>query len=139
MSAAAARGSRDARPFSTSSCARLVRLATETAGPPPSRGARVDSGHCHLDPRARALVGVGALLATGGGQAAFDHHVSHALAAGITTDELIAALIEVAPTLGMAQLVAVTVELARALGYDVDEALERFDDPPSSAPAGAEL
>jgi alkylhydroperoxidase/carboxymuconolactone decarboxylase family protein YurZ len=91
-----------------------------------------------LDPRSRALVGVGALLATGGGQAAFDHHVSDALAAGVTADELIAALIEMAPTLGMAQLVAVTVELASALGYDIDEALERLDDPPNWAAAEEE-
>ena len=78
-----------------------------------------------LDERCRALLRLAALLATGGGSATFHSHVADALAAGAGADDLVDVLIEVAPTLGMARLVPTTVELAAALGYDVDAAFEQ--------------
>ena len=80
-----------------------------------------------LDERSRALLRLTALLTTGGGSSAFDRHVSDALAAGAAPDDLVEVLIEVAPTLGLARLVPATTELAAALGYDIDEAVEAVE------------
>ena len=50
--------------------------------------------------------------------------MADALAAGLTAEEIVDILIEVAPTIGLARLVPGAVELALALGYDIDRALE---------------
>ena len=47
-----------------------------------------------------------------------------ALAAGASIDEIVGTLIAVAPTVGLARVVSAAPELALALGYDVDAALE---------------
>jgi hypothetical protein len=70
------------------------------------------------------LAGLGALFATGGSPSAYDRLVADALAAGMSAEEIVAVLIEVAPTIGLARLVPAAVELASALGHDVDRALE---------------
>lgn len=80
-----------------------------------------------LDDRARALVGLGALLAIGGGAAAYRRSVAEALDAGLTPDEIVDSLITVAPIVGLAQLVPATMDLASALDYDIDHALEDLD------------
>ena len=87
-----------------------------------------------LDDRSRALALLGAVLATGGSPSAYERLVADALAAGVSAEEIIDILIEVAPTIGLARLVPCSVELALALGYDIDRALEEHDDvqPPSS-------
>lgn len=87
------------------------------------------TGACRLDDRSSALTGLAALLATGGSEIAYDRRVSAALASGVSTDEIVAVLIEVAPTVGLARLVPAAVELASALGYDIDRALEEADHP----------
>jgi hypothetical protein len=53
--------------------------------------------------------------------------VEPALAAGAGIDEIVGTLIAVAPTVGMARVVSAAAELALALGYDVDAALEACD------------
>jgi alkylhydroperoxidase/carboxymuconolactone decarboxylase family protein YurZ len=83
-----------------------------------------------LDERSRALVGLGALLATGAAATAYRRRVTDALDAGVTADEIVDTLVEVAPIVGLAQLVPATIELATALDYDIDRALESVDDPP---------
>ena len=80
-----------------------------------------------LDDRSTALVGLGALLAVGGRASAYERPVAAALAAGLTAEEIVDILIEVAPTIGLARLVPGAVELALALGYDIDRALEGGD------------
>jgi hypothetical protein len=77
-----------------------------------------------LDDKTRALVRVAALVATGGGQTSYRHHVGEALTAGAAPEEVVAALVAVARTVGLADLVSATVGLALGLGYDVDRALE---------------
>jgi alkylhydroperoxidase/carboxymuconolactone decarboxylase family protein YurZ len=77
-----------------------------------------------LDDRSRALVGLGALLATGGGEGTYRRGVADALDAGVTQDEIVDTLIAVAPIVGLARLVPATIDLASALGYDIDRALE---------------
>ena len=50
-------------------------------------------------------------------------------AAGATVDEAVGTLLAVAPTVGFARVVAATSPLALAIGYDIDDALERLNLP----------
>ena len=100
-------------------CAALRALAADAA--PSAPGMR--------DDRSVALFELGALLATGGSPASYHRRIAGALAAGISADEIVDALLDLAPTIGLARLVPVTLELAAALGYDIDRALEDLDDP----------
>ena len=59
--------------------------------------------------------------------ASFQHAVAHALAAGATSDEIVASLEAVTPVTGAARVVQCAPKVALALGYDVDAALERLD------------
>ena len=92
-------------------------LATDPAGPP---GA--------LDPRSRALLRLGGLIASGSADPMWQRRVGDALDAGLSFDEIVGSLVELAPTIGIERVVAVAPHLAQALGYDVDAALERLDD-----------
>lgn len=47
---------------------------------------------------------------------------------GATVEEIVGVLIAVAPTVGVARIVSAAPELALAVGYDIDSALERFDE-----------
>jgi 4-carboxymuconolactone decarboxylase len=52
------------------------------------------------------------------------------LAAGVTADEIVGALMAVAPITGVARVLAAAPEFALALGYDLDAAFEaRNNDP----------
>ena len=80
-----------------------------------------------LDERTAALVRVGATVAVDAALASFQHAVTLALAAGATSDEIVASLEAVTPVTGAARVVQCTPKVALALGYDVDAALERLD------------
>ena len=95
---------------------------------PPRRDVRPAGAGRSLDDRSRALAGLGAILATGGSLSAFERRVADALAAGVSAEEIVDILIEIAPTIGLARLVPCSVELALALGYDIDHTLEEHDD-----------
>jgi 4-carboxymuconolactone decarboxylase len=77
-----------------------------------------------LDPKTHALVRIGALLALDAAPSSYQGGVEAALAAGATIDEVVGAVVAVAPTIGLTRIVSAAPELALALGYDVDEALE---------------
>ena len=77
-----------------------------------------------LDDRTRALVRLGALVATGAAPASYQRQVAEALAAGATDEEVIDTLIAVSSTVGLAHVVAASVGLALGLGYDVEAAFE---------------
>jgi 4-carboxymuconolactone decarboxylase len=81
-----------------------------------------------LDPKAHALVRLGALLALDAAPASYQAVVGSALASGATVEEIVGVLIAVAPTVGIARIVSAAPELALAVGYDIDSALERFDE-----------
>jgi alkylhydroperoxidase/carboxymuconolactone decarboxylase family protein YurZ len=81
-----------------------------------------------LDPKVHALVRLGALLALDAAPASYQWVVGAALASGATLEEIVGVLIAVAPTVGVARVVSAAPELALALGYDIDKALERLDD-----------
>ena len=78
-----------------------------------------------LDQKTHALVRLGASLAIDAAPSSYQSNVEVALAAGANIDEIVGTLIAVAPTVGLARVVSAAPELALALGYDVDAALER--------------
>jgi alkylhydroperoxidase/carboxymuconolactone decarboxylase family protein YurZ len=80
-----------------------------------------------IDERTTALVRVGATVAVDGALASFQHVVTRALAAGASSDEIVASLEAVTPVTGAARVVQCAPKVALALGYDVDAALERFE------------
>ncbi len=81
-----------------------------------------------LDSKTHALVRLGALLALNAAAASYQWNVRTALAAGATVDEIVGVLVAVAPITGVARVVAAAPNLAMAVGYDVDAALEAFDE-----------
>jgi alkylhydroperoxidase/carboxymuconolactone decarboxylase family protein YurZ len=108
-------------------CDVLDALASGAAAP--QRTVRPAGVARELDDRSRALAGLGALLAIGGSAPAYERLVADALAAGMSAEEVIDVLIEIAPNVGLARLVPAAVEVASVLGYDIDRALEEADDP----------
>jgi len=80
-----------------------------------------------LDAKTHALVRLAAAVAIDAAQSSYQPAVEPALAAGAGIDEIVGTLIAVAPTVGMVRVVSAAPELALALGYDVDAALEARD------------
>lgn len=81
-----------------------------------------------LDQKTHALVRLGALLASEATVSSYQRNIAIALAAGASVDEIVGTLVAVAPEVGSVRAVAAAPELALALGYDVDSALESPDD-----------
>jgi 4-carboxymuconolactone decarboxylase len=77
-----------------------------------------------IDERTEALARVAATVAVDGASASFQRVVAYALAAGATSDEIVATLEAVTPVIGAARTVVSAPKLALALGYDVEQALE---------------
>jgi 4-carboxymuconolactone decarboxylase len=80
-----------------------------------------------LEPKTHALVCLSTTVAVDGGQASYQHAVEHALAAGVTTEEIVGTLLAVASLTGVPRAVSAAPKLGLALGYDVDAALEGAD------------
>ena len=78
-----------------------------------------------LDKKTHALVRLGAAFAIDAAPSSYQSTIDLALAAGANVDEIVGTLIAVAPTIGIARVVSAAPELAIALGYDLDAALER--------------
>ena len=76
-----------------------------------------------LDAKADALVRLSTTVAVDGGQASYQHAVDRALAAGVTTDEIVGTLFAVTCLTGVPRAVSAAPKLGLALGYDVDAAL----------------
>jgi alkylhydroperoxidase/carboxymuconolactone decarboxylase family protein YurZ len=83
----------------------------------------------HLDARSLALLRLGATMTAGMAGPVWQQRVTEALESGLGFDDIVEALTALAPTIGIDRAVAIAPELARALGYDIDAALERLDDP----------
>jgi alkylhydroperoxidase/carboxymuconolactone decarboxylase family protein YurZ len=77
-----------------------------------------------IDERTEALARLAAVVAVDGAGASFQRVVTYALAAGATSDEIVATLEAVTPVIGAARIVVCAPKLALALGYDVEQALE---------------
>jgi 4-carboxymuconolactone decarboxylase len=82
-----------------------------------------------LDERTAALARLAALVALRAAPASYQRCVDLALAAGASVDEVLDTLKVVAPTVGLVRVVSAAPEMALALGYDIDSALESLDDP----------
>ena len=80
-----------------------------------------------LDPKTHALVRLAASLAIDAAPSSYQSNAERALAAGADLDEIVGTLVAVAPTVGVTRAVSAAPELALALGYDVDAALEAHE------------
>jgi 4-carboxymuconolactone decarboxylase len=78
-----------------------------------------------IDERTGALLRIAATIAVDAAPASFQHAVAHALASGATSEEIVATLEAVTPVTGAARVVQCAPKIALALGYDVEDALER--------------
>lgn len=82
-----------------------------------------------LDPKAHALVRIGALIAIDAAPPSYMWTVESAMRHGATVDEIVGALIAVLPAIGSGRVVSAAPKLGLAVGYDVSHALEQFDTP----------
>ena len=80
-----------------------------------------------LDGRSLALVRLGGSITAGTVGLVLRQRVTAALETGVTFDEVVSSLLALAPLIGTERLVAIAPELARALDYDIDAALEWLD------------
>ena len=78
-----------------------------------------------LDARTLALVQLAALIAVGGEGPSYGAQADAAVDAGATAAEIVDVLVGVIPVVGLPHAVSAAPKLALALGYDLDEALER--------------
>jgi 4-carboxymuconolactone decarboxylase len=94
-----------------------------------------DTAPSGLDARTQALVRVGALAAVAAAPSAYMCAIESALEAGATIEDVVGVLAALLPSIGPDRVVAAAPGLGLALGYDVDEALERrTEGDDSSAP-----
>ena len=84
------------------------------------------AAHGRRGPRlgGEALVKLGALAATDGSDLAWQQTVACALDAGLTADEVVDALVVLAPVIGRTRVMAAAPKVALATGFDVDRAIE---------------
>ena len=81
-----------------------------------------------LDPRTAALLLVAAAVAIGASAVCVQWTAGRALAAGASEDEVTDVLLAIAPVAGLGRIVSAAPEVAIALGYDTEAALEKLDD-----------
>jgi len=82
------------------------------------------TGDVCLDWVGEALVKLGALAATDGSDLAWQQTVACALDAGLTADEVVDALVVLAPVIGRTRVMAAAPKVALATGFDVEQAIE---------------
>jgi 4-carboxymuconolactone decarboxylase len=91
-----------------------------------------DAAVTELDTKVLALARLGALIAAGGAVPSYCAETDAALDAGATPAEVVDVLLGVASVVGMPCIVAAAPNLALALGYDTDAALEGVRNPGSA-------
>ena len=82
-----------------------------------------------LHPKTVALVQLVASVATGAPPVCVEWSTGRALAAGATDEEITDALLAIAPVTGLGRVVCAAPDVATALGYDVEAALDDPDGP----------
>ena len=80
-----------------------------------------------LDAKTAALLRLGVAVAIGSPGVCLEWSTGRALAAGATEDEIVDLLVAIAPVTGLSRVAAAAPEVAIALGYDVEAALEEPD------------
>jgi hypothetical protein len=86
-----------------------------------------------LDARSVALLRLAGSITAGSAGPIWQQRVRDALDAGLSFDEVVGSLVALAPMVGLDRIVTIAPDLARALGYDIDAALEQLDDPAAVA------
>ena len=81
-----------------------------------------------LDLKTAALLQLGVSVALGSSAVCLEWSTARALAAGATKDEIADVLLAIAPVAGLGRIVSAAPEVAIALGYDTEAALEKLDD-----------
>jgi 4-carboxymuconolactone decarboxylase len=81
-----------------------------------------------LDAKTEALLRVAVSVAIGSSPVCLQWSVARALAAGAAKDEIADVLLAIAPVAGLGRVVSAAPDLATALEYDVEAALEAPDD-----------
>jgi alkylhydroperoxidase/carboxymuconolactone decarboxylase family protein YurZ len=79
-----------------------------------------------LDLKQHALVRIAGLVALDAAPPSYMASVEAGLAAGLSREEIVGALIALMPVVGVARVVSAAPKLGLALGYDVAAALEEF-------------
>jgi AhpD family alkylhydroperoxidase len=82
-----------------------------------------------LPPKTAALLQLGASVATGAPPVCVAWSTGRALAAGATDEEIADALLVIAPVTGLGRVVCAAPDVAAALGYDIEAALDEPDGP----------
>jgi 4-carboxymuconolactone decarboxylase len=77
-----------------------------------------DSG---LDARTWSLVKLAALVSIDAAPASYVWHLANAKQSGVTPGEVVGVLIALAPTIGIARIVAAAPEIAIGLGIEADD------------------
>jgi 4-carboxymuconolactone decarboxylase len=85
------------------------------------------AGTSALDPKTVALLRLGASIALGPSAMCLEWSTGRALAAGASEDEIADVLLAIAPVAGLSRVVCAAPEVAIALGYDIEAALEEPD------------
>jgi len=81
-----------------------------------------------LDPKTAALLLVAAAVAIGSSAVCLEWSTGRALAVGASEDEIVEVLLAIAPVAGLGRIVSAAPDVATALGFDVEAALEEPDD-----------
>ena len=81
-----------------------------------------------LDARTVALLQVAVSVAMGSSAVCLQWSAARALAAGATKDEITDVLLAIVPVAGLGRVVSAAPEVATALDYDVEAALEEPND-----------
>src|SRR5215470_2028979 len=85
------------------------------------------AGTLALDEKTTALLRVGASVAIGSPAVCLEWSAGRALAAGASEDEIADVLLVIVPVAGLGRVVCAAPDMAAALGYDVEAALEELD------------
>ena len=81
-----------------------------------------------LDAKTVALLQVAVSVAIGSSAVCLQWSVARAMAAGATKDEIADVLLAIGPVAGLGRIVSAAPEIATALEYDLDAALEAPND-----------
>ena len=82
------------------------------------------AGTSALDPKTAALLQLGVSAAIGSSAMCLEWSTGRALAAGATEDEIADVLLVIAPVAGLGRVACAAPDVATALGYDIEAALE---------------
>ena len=86
------------------------------------------AGTSALDAKTAALLQVAVSVAIGSSAVCLEWSTARALAAGATEDEIADVLLAIAPVAGLGRVVSAAPDVATALDYDIEAALEEPDD-----------